>query len=121
MTNHFSTPQIKSRQDKGNEKKSNWQKQQAVKEIVGYILQNGGRATGINKTKKSSIKIRNYADIMGDFAGHPFELLVGTRRLTPSQINYKEAVQNAGIAYRAVNDLNGFTKWFDKHLKSVKP
>ena len=114
--NHTSNVLLRP-QNKGKQKKLKIQ--QPIKEVAAIAILNGAHITGIKTNPKPRTVI--YSNITGELFGQHFELLVGTKRLSPPQLRYKAAVQNAGIMYHADNDLNGFTKWFDKYLKSVKP
>ncbi|MEI7423578.1 MAG: hypothetical protein WCK18_15855 [Prolixibacteraceae bacterium] len=93
------------KQGKGNKKQLR-PKTKAINSIVAFLRSKGLKAEGVAKTSKA------FADVMATLAGKPLEVKVGARRLSPAQLNYKRAIDNAGGLYVVTTNAEDFKAWY---------
>jgi hypothetical protein len=105
---------LRREQRKFSNKSAVSQKSQIIQQIAAFIRSQGWSVAGISPASSGN---ETYSDLLATIAGRPVEVLVGVRRLSPSQIRYKSSIQNAGGCYAVVADRNSFKSWYCSTFK----
>jgi len=114
VRNNYTANVLLRPQNKGTKKSTRFPKSHIIQQIAAFIRSKGWSVSGSSPASSGN---ESFSDLMATIAGKPVELILGVRRLSQSQQNYKRSITTAGGIFLTVTSVQEFKEWYNSNFK----